>query len=35
MLIRNDMEVEFETLFDKHNYGSIVWSPMAGGFLTE
>jgi len=34
MLVRKDMEVDFETLFDKHKYGTTVWSPLAGGFLT-
>jgi len=34
MLVRKDMEVDFETLFDKYKYGTTVWSPLAGGFLT-
>ena len=34
MLVRETMEVEFETLFDRHKYGTTVWSPLAGGFLT-
>lgn len=34
MLVRKDFEVEFETLFDKYKYGSTIWSPLAGGFLT-
>jgi aryl-alcohol dehydrogenase-like predicted oxidoreductase len=34
MLVRKTMEVEFETLFDRHQYGITAWSPLAGGFLT-
>ena len=34
MLVRKPFEVEFETLFDKYKYGSTIWSPLAGGFLT-
>jgi aryl-alcohol dehydrogenase-like predicted oxidoreductase len=34
MLVRKEMEVEFETLFDKYNYGATVWGSYAGGFLT-
>jgi aryl-alcohol dehydrogenase-like predicted oxidoreductase len=34
MLVRQKMEVEYETLFDRHKYGITAWSPLAGGFLT-
>jgi aryl-alcohol dehydrogenase-like predicted oxidoreductase len=34
MLVREDLEIEHETLFSKYNYGLIAWSPLAGGFLT-
>ena len=34
MLTREVMEVEFETLFDRHHYGTTTWSALAGGFLT-
>lgn len=34
MLVRNDIEIDYETLFAKYNYGLIAWSPLAGGFLT-
>lgn len=34
MLVREDLEIEHNTLFTKYNYGLIAWSPLAGGFLT-
>lgn len=34
MLVRKDVQVQFETLFDKYHYGTTIWSPLAGGFLT-
>lgn len=34
MLVRTDMEIDYESLFSKYNYGLIAWSPLAGGFLT-
>ena len=34
MLVRKDIEVEYETLFDKHHYGATIYGPLAGGFLT-
>jgi aryl-alcohol dehydrogenase-like predicted oxidoreductase len=34
MLVRKELEVEYETLFDRHKYSVAAWSPMAGGFLT-
>ena len=34
MLVRHDLEVEYESLFTKYNYGLVAWSPLAGGFLT-
>ena len=34
MLVRPDVEVEYESLFKNYNYGLTCWSPLAGGFLT-
>ena len=34
MLVRAEVEVEYQSLFNKYNYGLIAWSPLAGGFLT-
>jgi aryl-alcohol dehydrogenase-like predicted oxidoreductase len=34
MLNRTEIEIDYETLFSKYNYGLIAWSPLAGGFLT-
>jgi len=34
MLVRKYAEVEYQSLFEKYNYGLIAWSPLAGGFLT-
>lgn len=34
MLVRKDLEIDYESLFTKYNYGLIAWSPIAGGFLT-
>jgi len=34
MLVREDLEIEYENLFNKYKYGLVAWSPLAGGFLT-
>jgi len=34
MFERKNMEVEFGPLFDKHGYGTTIWSPLCGGVLT-
>jgi len=34
MVYRERFEVEYSTMFDKHRYGSTIWSPLAGGVLT-
>lgn len=34
MLVRADLEVEYQKLFKTYNYGLVGWSPLAGGFLT-
>ena len=34
MLKRQTIEVQYESLFRKYNYGLIAWSPLAGGILT-
>ena len=34
MLVRNQLEVDYEKLFSKYNFGLVGWSPLAGGFLT-
>lgn len=34
MLIRDKIESEYTHLFDKHNYGTTVWSPLYSGVLT-
>jgi len=34
MLHREKMEKEYVNIFEKHNYGSTVWGPLAGGILT-
>lgn len=34
MLVRDRMEVEYETLFNRYGYGVTAWSPLAGGYLT-
>lgn len=34
MLERKDIEVEYQSLFEKYNYGLVAWSPLAGGYLT-
>jgi len=31
---RDKMEKEYLNLFEKHNYGTTVWSPLLGGILT-
>ena len=34
MLVRKTIEFDYQSLFEKYNYGLIGWSPLAGGFLT-
>lgn len=34
MLVRDLMEVDYGYIFDHKNYGTCVWSPLGGGFLT-
>lgn len=34
MIARDKVEVDFARLFDHYGYGTTVWSPLAGGFLT-
>ena len=34
MLNRDTVEKDYIRLFDLYNYGTTVWSPLAGGFLT-
>ena len=34
MLIRERFEKEYGNIFEKHRYGSTVWSPLASGFLS-
>lgn len=34
MLHRNNVDREHARLFDLYNYGTTVWSPLAGGLLT-
>ena len=34
IMIRKNFELELEPLFEKYGYGSTIWSPLAGGFLT-
>jgi len=34
MIHREKMEREYVNLFEKHNYGTTVWGPLAGGILT-
>lgn len=34
LLVRKQLELQYETLFDHHRYGITSWSPLAGGFLT-
>jgi len=34
MFTRQKMEREYVNLFEKHNYGTTVWGPLAGGILT-
>jgi aryl-alcohol dehydrogenase-like predicted oxidoreductase len=34
MIVRNEIETEYRTLFEKYNYGTTHWSPLAGGYLT-
>jgi len=34
MLARNTVDRDYGRLFDYYNYGTTVWSPLAGGLLT-
>lgn len=34
MFNREELEVKFMPLFEDYNYGTTVWSPLAGGMLT-
>ncbi len=34
LLIRDRFEVDMSPIFAKHGYGTTIWSPLAGGFLT-
>lgn len=34
MLVREKFEIEYYRLFKVYNYGSTIWSPLAGGILT-
>ena len=34
IFVRKQLEVQYETLFNRHHYGITAWSPMAGGYLT-
>ncbi len=34
MLARDRFEEEYSIIFDNYNYGSTIWSPLAGGILT-
>lgn len=34
MTVRGRMENDYRSLFEKHGYGTTVWGPMAGGFLS-
>ncbi len=34
LFIRDKMENEYVPLFEKYGYGTTVWSPLAGGYLT-
>ena len=34
VFIRQKMEVEYVPLFEKRGYGTTIWSPLAGGYLT-
>ena len=34
LFVRPSVEVELVPLFEKYGYGTIVWSPLAGGLLT-
>eukprot|EP00347_Sterkiella_histriomuscorum_P004330 403360855 len=34
MLVRERFEKEYETIYQKYNYGTTVWSPLAQGILT-
>ena len=34
MMVRDRFEKEYETLYEKHKYGTTVWSPLASGILS-
>lgn len=34
ILIRKNVEVELEPLYEKYGLGTTIWSPLAGGYLT-
>ncbi len=34
MLVRKDMEYEYQKLFEEYHYGLVCWGPLCGGFLT-
>jgi len=34
MMNRDRMEREYLPLFERHNMGTTIWSPLAGGILT-
>jgi aryl-alcohol dehydrogenase-like predicted oxidoreductase len=34
MLVRKEIEFEYQKLFEAYGYGLVCWSPLAGGYLT-
>jgi len=34
MIVRDEFENEYRTLFEKYKYGTTSWSPLGGGYLT-
>lgn len=34
LLHREKFEVEYAPLFQKYGYGTMIWSPLAGGYLS-
>ena len=34
MIVRDEIEGEYRTLFEKYGYGTTHWSPLGGGYLT-
>ena len=34
LLVRKEMEYDYQKLFQVYGYGLVAWSPLAGGFLT-